>query len=81
MDRTLKKLREAFNLLEATPSTQVSLIPDLYEDEDEVWDETEIRSSFIEEDDLNRTFTLQIMSPEEAKGLETGGSNQTVWDV
>lgn len=79
-----KELREVFGLKEAENhivGSKVRLIPDIYEDEDDVFDETEIRSYFISEDDLENEFTIMDMGIEEAKLLETGRGNETVWST
>ena len=82
MDNLMKHLKEAWALFESDSITnKVSLIPDLYEDEEEVFDTSEIRSEFIDESDLEKEFTIKVMEPQVAKTIESSISNSTVWEV
>lgn len=62
-------------------NNKVSLIPDLYEDEDELYDDSEIISSFIDEEDLEREYTVNYMTPEVAKTLTTAKNDATVLET
>lgn len=72
----IKDLMEAYNA-----GDKVRIVPDLYEDEWEAMDESEIRHSFLEEEDLDNEFTVRIMAPDMAKNkLMTPRGDMTIWE-
>lgn len=78
----MSDIRKYINLIEsATNAPTVMLIPDIYRDEDELFDETEIVGNFIDDEDLERTFTVKTMSPEKAKELTPPRKDETVWNI
>lgn len=77
----MTSMRKYVTLIESATNQRVRLIPDIYEDEDEVWDEDEALSVFIDESDLEKDFTVRELTPEMAKTLTTPRKDTTVWDA